>query len=54
MLDDGKAFTGDLAHPNLLAEEDLARESWRRLYARGATRIYPAHGPSPCTAIPVE
>jgi ribonuclease/clavin/mitogillin len=47
VLDDGSAFTGDLTPPTL-AGEDAVRvvtESWRLLWERGATRIYPGHGP---------
>jgi glyoxylase-like metal-dependent hydrolase (beta-lactamase superfamily II) len=48
ILDDGAAFTGDLAAPRLLPEDpaDLARQSWEKIRAGGATTIYPAHGPS--------
>ena len=47
LLDDGSAFTGDLTHPALIGTEDVAvvSESWRLLRQRGATRVYPAHGP---------
>jgi endoribonuclease LACTB2 len=45
VLEDGKAFTGDLTHPLLLREEDTeCWESWKRIFDLGATRIYPAHG----------
>jgi glyoxylase-like metal-dependent hydrolase (beta-lactamase superfamily II) len=47
LLDDGSAFTGDLTHPALAGERDAAvvSASWRLLRERGATRVYPAHGP---------
>ena len=47
LLDDGSAFTGDLTSPALIAERDagIATASWRLLRERGATRVYPGHGP---------
>jgi glyoxylase-like metal-dependent hydrolase (beta-lactamase superfamily II) len=47
LLDDGSAFTGDLAPPEFIAYEDRAvvAASWRLLRECGATRIYPGHGP---------
>ena len=47
LLDDGSAFTGDLTHPAFALESDaaLVSASWRLLRKRGATRVYPAHGP---------
>jgi len=47
LLDDGPAFTGDLTHPALATEESAATvsASWELLRERGATRVYPAHGP---------
>jgi glyoxylase-like metal-dependent hydrolase (beta-lactamase superfamily II) len=47
LLDDGSAFTGDLTHPAFALESDAAAvaASWKRLRERGATRVYPAHGP---------
>jgi len=47
LLDDGSAFTGDLTPPALVREEDAAvvAASWRLLRERGATRLYPGHGP---------
>jgi endoribonuclease LACTB2 len=47
LLDDGSAFTGDLTPPALAREEDAATvaTSWRLLRERGATQVYPGHGP---------
>ena len=47
LLDDGSAFTGDLTHPALVVEEQASAvaASWRLLRERGATRVYPGHGP---------
>jgi glyoxylase-like metal-dependent hydrolase (beta-lactamase superfamily II) len=47
LLDDGAVFTGDLTPPMGVWENDAAvvLKSWRRLYERGARRVYPAHGP---------
>ncbi len=47
LLDDGAVFTGDLTHPRLVGEHDasVVGESWRLLRERGATRVYPGHGP---------
>jgi glyoxylase-like metal-dependent hydrolase (beta-lactamase superfamily II) len=47
LLDDGSVFTGDLTPPSLATEEqaDVVNASWRLLRERGATRVYPAHGP---------
>ena len=47
LLDDGSVFTGDLTHPALVVEEDqeAVAASWRLLRDRGASRVYPAHGP---------
>ena len=47
LLDDGSAFTGDLTYPGFIGVEDAAvvSASWRLLRQRGATLIYPAHGP---------
>jgi glyoxylase-like metal-dependent hydrolase (beta-lactamase superfamily II) len=46
LLDDGSVFTGDLM-PEAYAEgySPLMAASWRLLRERGASRIYPAHGP---------
>jgi endoribonuclease LACTB2 len=47
LLDDGSVFTGDLTHPAVVEEQYAERvaASWRLLRERGATRIYPGHGP---------
>jgi len=47
LLDDGSVFTGDLTHPEGIGVEDatVVAASWRSLRERGATRIYPGHGP---------
>jgi glyoxylase-like metal-dependent hydrolase (beta-lactamase superfamily II) len=47
LLDDGSAFTGDLTHPAFIGMEDAAvvSRSWQLLRERGATRVYPGHGP---------
>ena len=46
VLDDGKAFTGDLHTPDLTGMENYAviRQCWRTLLALGAHSFYPAHG----------
>lgn len=47
LLDDGSVFTGDLTHPALAGDDnaEMVASSWRLLRERGATRIYPGHGP---------
>ena len=47
LLDDGSVFTGDLTHPAFVGEADanVVTASWRLLRDRGATRVYPGHGP---------
>lgn len=47
LLDDGSVFTGDLTAPGLAADDQasVVMESWRRLRERGATHVYPGHGP---------
>jgi glyoxylase-like metal-dependent hydrolase (beta-lactamase superfamily II) len=47
LLDDGSAFTGDLTPPPLAREDDadVVAASWQLLRERGATRVYPGHGP---------
>jgi len=45
ILDAGLAFTGDLPHRFMLAEDDLpSKESWDRIYQHKIKRIYPGHG----------
>ena len=47
LLDDGSVFTGDLTPVAFIGAEDavVVSASWRMLRERGATRIYPGHGP---------
>jgi glyoxylase-like metal-dependent hydrolase (beta-lactamase superfamily II) len=47
LLNDGSVFTGDLTHPAFISVEDPAvvNASWQLLRERGATRVYPGHGP---------
>jgi endoribonuclease LACTB2 len=47
LLDDGSVFTGDLTHPMLITEDamEVTTASWQRLRDRGATTVYPGHGP---------
>ena len=47
LLDDGSVFTGDLTRPEFIGMEDAAivTASWQLLQERGATRVYPGHGP---------
>jgi ribonuclease/clavin/mitogillin len=48
VLDEGMAFTGDLTHPILLTDDEgVCKDSWKRVFALGATMIYPAHGTAP-------
>ena len=48
VLDDGAAFTGDLTPPLMVPEDlaNLAYQSWQAIRAKGATTIYPGHGPA--------
>lgn len=46
LLDDGSAFTGDLPQEAYSWENPAALASWRMLRKRGATHVYPAHGPT--------
>jgi ribonuclease/clavin/mitogillin len=48
LLDDGSAFTGDLTPPRLAGQDvaGVVAASWQLLRERGATRVYPGHGPS--------
>jgi len=55
LLDDGSVFTGDLPPEAYCADNPAALASWRLLRERGATRVYPAHGPiRPMDPIPVH
>ncbi|HKQ57442.1 MAG TPA: MBL fold metallo-hydrolase [Candidatus Eisenbacteria bacterium] len=45
LLDDGSAFTGDLPPEILAFDNPVALQSWQLLLERGATRVYPGHGP---------
>jgi len=45
LLDDGSVFTGDLPPEAFAFDNPVALASWRLLRERGATRVYPAHGP---------
>jgi glyoxylase-like metal-dependent hydrolase (beta-lactamase superfamily II) len=46
LLDDGRAFTGDLHSPDVSGLENYAtvQASWRKLRELGAHAFYPAHG----------
>ena len=45
LLDDGSVFTGDLPAEIYAFDNPVAWATWQFLRARGATRVYPAHGP---------
>lgn len=45
LLDDGSVFTGDLPPQFGSFDNPVALQSWQFLRERGATRVYPAHGP---------
>lgn len=47
LLDNGSAFTGDLPDPTMTTEENAVAvsQSWLELRERGATTVYPGHGP---------
>jgi len=45
LLDDGSVFTGDLPPEAASFDNPVALGTWRMLRERGATRVYPAHGP---------
>jgi endoribonuclease LACTB2 len=54
LLDDGSAFTGDLTPEAYSEDNPVALDSWRLLRGHGATRVYPAHGPTrPIGLLPV-
>jgi endoribonuclease LACTB2 len=47
LLDNGCAFTGDLPPPGMVTDDNAAMvaRSWLEIRQRGATTIYPGHGP---------
>jgi glyoxylase-like metal-dependent hydrolase (beta-lactamase superfamily II) len=45
LLDDGSVFTGDLPPEVHAFDNPVALATWNLLRARGATRVFPAHGP---------
>ena len=45
LLDDGAVFTGDLPLEAYAFDNPVALDTWRWLREKGATRVYPAHGP---------
>jgi glyoxylase-like metal-dependent hydrolase (beta-lactamase superfamily II) len=45
LLDDGSAFTGDLPPEAYAFDNPVTLATWAHLRARGAARVYPAHGP---------
>ena len=45
LLDNGSVFTGDLPPEQFAFDNPVALASWQNLRQRGATRVYPAHGP---------
>ncbi len=47
LLDDGSVFTGDLIRPEFVGTENTAvvAKSWQKLHNKGATQVYPGHGP---------
>ncbi|WP_040683559.1 MBL fold metallo-hydrolase [Thermus igniterrae] len=45
LLEDGRAFTGDLPPEEGAWDNPLALQSWALLRARGARWVYPGHGP---------
>jgi len=45
LLDGGQVFTGDLPRPAYAFDNPVALASWRFLKEKGATQVYPAHGP---------
>ncbi|MBI4788751.1 MAG: MBL fold metallo-hydrolase [Chloroflexi bacterium] len=46
LLDDGSVFTGDLPPEAHAFNNPVALATWRRLRERGASRVYPGHGPT--------
>jgi ribonuclease/clavin/mitogillin len=45
LLDAGQVFTGDLPLPAYAFDSPVALASWLFLKEKGATQVYPAHGP---------
>lgn len=47
VLDDGRAFTGDLPGPAYAepASAEAVATSWDSLVSAGAREVYPGHGP---------
>jgi glyoxylase-like metal-dependent hydrolase (beta-lactamase superfamily II) len=45
LLDDGSVFNEDLPPEPYAFDNPVALETWRLLREKGATRVYPAHGP---------
>jgi glyoxylase-like metal-dependent hydrolase (beta-lactamase superfamily II) len=47
LLDNGAVFTGDLTPSAYIGkvDPDVVLASWRQLRDRGASRVYPGHGP---------
>ncbi|APD09024.1 MULTISPECIES: MBL fold metallo-hydrolase [Thermus] len=45
LLDDGRAFTGDLPPEEGAWDNPVAQQSWASLRAKGARLVYPGHGP---------
>ncbi len=45
LLDDGAVFTGDLPPEVYAFDNPVTLATWRLLREKGATRVYPAHGP---------
>ncbi len=44
-LEDGSVFTGDLPSEAYASDNPVAVASWKFLREKGATRVYPGHGP---------
>jgi ribonuclease/clavin/mitogillin len=45
ILDEGIAFTGDLTPEIALPDDDtICRNSWKKIYGKKVTKIYPGHG----------
>ncbi len=46
LLDDGAVFIGDLPQQMFIYDNPTALASWQLLREKGATRVYPGHGPA--------